>query len=704
MSKEDPRPDECIGVPTEKPKLKELYKTVIDDCYLLLKEVLSETAFDSIKAQFGTKINDIENILFSLKFYISENLFNLKNKTYYDLISFSYLFINKIELFIVKEKTDTMIKNDDEFCLSYIAIVGFRCSFTINFQDEGLFLFQPERYDNFSRLLKKYGILKKIEKYYEENSIPIWKNTNSIINIYFDLILKFDTENRFVLVDVKEEENKITKTEKADRKKKDSFDSSKEKELNSTKDNSGKKENNHNKFDDNNEIKYENNTELNPKLNLENNNKVNNQLNLENNNKVNNQLNLENNNKVNNQLNLENNTEVNNQLNLDNNKEINNQLNLENNTEVNNQLNLENNTKVNNQLNLENNSEVNNQLNLDKNKEINTQLNFENNKVQEENLDKKCLKNENNDKIDESNLRKNKESESTQNDNINLIKKNNIDEKEQKVVKKDEISLSDIYEKVINMEIKIKENELKVDDNELNSQLKIELLNIDFRLELLEKDEKIISQSLLNSALLKIEKKKNEYLDKYIQSLKNIVINLSNPYNFNFWRKVVNIILKNIFIALKIKGFSLEQNLDQKIYNKLKFYQSKIDEEKREEYDKKCDKYKKKLNIIKSQSKTKNISPSADKERSYNLITISKNGKDDVKSSLSIDFLFYLKEKGNQFNHFDEIVLNFILFQELNIIDEENEIIIKEDQTKEKKVENENEIIKEEVKPVKDEK
>ena len=209
----------------------------------------------------------------------------------------------------------------------------------------------------------------------------------------------------------------------------------------------------------------------------------------------------------------------------------------------------------------------------------------------------------------------------------------------------------------------------------------------------------------MNSALLKIEKKKNEYLDKYIQSLKNIVINLSNPNNFNFWLKISNIILKNIFVALKIKGFSLDQNLDQKIYSKLESYRSKIDEKKRVEYDKKCDNYKTKMSKMKDRSKTKDISPSADSERSYNLITISQKGKDDIKSSLSIDFLFYLKEKGNQFNHFDEKVLDFIIFNELNIIDEENEIIIQADQTKEINIENANEIIIEEnnVKDIKDE-
>ena len=442
MSKEDPKSDECIKVSSEKPKLNELYKTVIDDCYKILKRALSEDAIKSIEKQFGSKIDEIEtkNRLFSLKFYIINNLSNLESETYLDLINFSLIYINSFEL-IIGQKTDIIIKSNDEFCLSYIAIVGFRCSFTINFQDEGLFLFQPERYTN----------------YYEENSIPIWKNKNILVNIYFDLILKFDTENRFVVVDKKEKENKNPEKEIKDTKKKDSFDSSKEKELNSTKDNSGKNENNQKKVDDNNEIKYENNIDINPQLNLENN------------------------------------------------KDIHTQLNLENNKDMNTQLILENNKDMNTQLILEKNKDMNAQLNSENNINMNTQLNSKDNNEQEENFNIKSSLDENKDKIDESNLRKNNESDSIQRDNIDLIKKNNIDEnrineKEHEVIKKGEISLSTIYEKIINMEIKMKENELKIENNELNSQLKIELLNIDFRLELLEKDEKIIYQSLLNSA------------------------------------------------------------------------------------------------------------------------------------------------------------------------------------------------------------
>ena len=55
------------------------------------------------------------------------------------------------------------------------------------------------------------------------------------------------------------------------------------------------------------------------------------------------------------------------------------------------------------------------------------------------------------------------------------------------------------------------------------------------------------------------------------------------------------------------------------------------------------------------------------------MITIEKDKTVEIICSLSIDFLFFLKEKGNKFSHFDESLLNYLLFNDLNII-EENEI------------------------------
>ena len=61
---------------------------------------------------------------------------------------------------------------------------------------------------------------------------------------------------------------------------------------------------------------------------------------------------------------------------------------------------------------------------------------------------------------------------------------------------------------------------------------------------------------------------------------------------------------------------------------------------------KELNKYKNGLEEIK-QTSALSLSPAADKKRVFNLITIEKDKTAEIKCSLSIDFLFFLKEKGN---------------------------------------------------------
>ena len=105
----------------------------------------------------------------------------------------------------------------------------------------------------------------------------------------------------------------------------------------------------------------------------------------------------------------------------------------------------------------------------------------------------------------------------------------------------------------------------------------------------------------------------------------------------------------------------MELNINNKKYNK---YKKGSKNPVFTNIEEKLKKYK---NEIKTNKKIQNISQAADKERSYNLIVIYNKDKPDIIASLSIDFLFFLKEKGNQINHFDEKVLNFLLFNEVII-------------------------------------
>ena len=94
------------------------------------------------------------------------------------------------------------------------------------------------------------------------------------------------------------------------------------------------------------------------------------------------------------------------------------------------------------------------------------------------------------------------------------------------------------------------ENNINENANDEIMELKIELevlrIKSDFeiievRLNSIEIKEYIKNGNIIHSEYINIANKKIEYLEKYYKSLKNIIINLSNPYNLNFWRKISNI-------------------------------------------------------------------------------------------------------------------------------------------------------------------
>ena len=177
--------------------------------------------------------------------------------------------------------------------------------------------------------------------------------------------------------------------------------------------------------------------------------------------------------------------------------------------------------------------------------------------------------------------------------------------------------------------------------------------------------------TLLEKTLLKIEfksteidseKKKAKYLENSIISLKQTIINLGNPYNFNLWRKLSNIILKNLFVILHKKKYKLLQYCNRSVLKSLQNYESKFKGEKLTAFKNKVKKYEERLNgqIGGVQSSG---SSAEDKERAFNIIVV----ENQIKYSLVIDFLFFLKEKGNKINHFDEEIIDLILFDDLGI-------------------------------------
>ena len=198
----------------------------------------------------------------------------------------------------------------------------------------------------------------------------------------------------------------------------------------------------------------------------------------------------------------------------------------------------------------------------------------------------------------------------------------------------------------------------------------------------LETKEQLSVNSVIINTLLDVEKKKVELLDNVVQSLKKNVINLSNPYELNLWRKIANIILKNLFVILIKNKYTISQNTPCSIKNDLAKIKEtiKLSNEKKKSLDDKIAFY---ANDNPNKKDLETDSPCADKKRSFNLITINKDNKGDITCSLSSEFLFYLKEKGNEADHFDEKILNFVLFNNLDIyemdkLDQNKEISFEE--------------------------
>jgi len=159
---------------------------------------------------------------------------------------------------------------------------------------------------------------------------------------------------------------------------------------------------------------------------------------------------------------------------------------------------------------------------------------------------------------------------------------------------------------------------------------------------------------------------------------------LANPYNFNLWRKLSNIILKNVFVILnKNKNYSISQKAIQSTLDGLQDLNNKYkikEEQKLKTFQGKLKKLNSQIKNTKKQSIFKG-SPAADKERNSSLIIISKNNVPDIKINLSVEFLFFIKEKGNKLNHFDQVLLNLLLFQDLDIsIEHQKESDEKENQ------------------------
>jgi len=564
------------------PKSDELYESVIDDMYLILFSACNTDARKSIEIflEVNKDFPKINNKINLLKFYSSiKDFYGNKNM---DIIHLTTNYIKYIEI-CLNNYVGENLQLIEDFCLAYLALVGFRYIFDSNFQDEQLFLFDLTFFDKFSSLIENYSLTIKIKELFEKKVIPLKNEKNK----YITLIQLFDRNKIFNLAfsDKPEEDNKIDPNNN-----KEILDSKKNKQN----DLNGKGN------DDTNEISKTNN------LNNEERSKE--------------------------QIILKGSSDNENVLNKDNND------------------------------NKKNNNDITTQKkkNEESFKVKNNELNINNNN----NWEGKELIQRRNDDGDE---REKNVSDDSKIEKIDLNENNNIIE--EKEIQKNNL-IDDKINSKGNISSKSKETENSIIITRINnlelSNLNLELSNLNIQFKLLETNESLCIQSIINSSYFDVDKIKINYLDAVICSLNNIVTKLSNPYNFNLWRKISNIILKNIFIILKSNKFTISQNVNESLSRELISQANKNKIRDMKEFNKRIKNYEAKSKD-KGKITTKNISPSADKERQFNLITIYNGNKPEITASLSIDFLFYLKERGNEINHFDEKILNLILFDNLEI-------------------------------------
>lgn len=116
-------------------------------------------------------------------------------------------------------------------------------------------------------------------------------------------------------------------------------------------------------------------------------------------------------------------------------------------------------------------------------------------------------------------------------------------------------------------EVSILKKNLKNSNFHLN--INIKFINITNSIDKNVILENFIIHSDLSSTIIKINEKKMSYLGCNINMLKNAIKNLSNPYNFYLWRKISNIILKNIFVILNNKNYTINQKPNYYILSQL---------------------------------------------------------------------------------------------------------------------------------------
>jgi len=615
------------------PGLNELLNNFVEDCFQYLVSICDEAAKNSIylTIQRSKNNSEISNKLYILEYYINDKEITIDRNE--DILLLAKNYINYIYGELSRIGVYEGVTFISDYCLAYLALVCFR--YGINqksINDENFYVFDVSSYTNFSALLDKYMIKQQIKEVYEKNSKIIRDKEDKIgINKYTELFQIFDRNKIYLakyekkvveinrIEEKNDEERKVTKeTEKKNI-------NLKEKKIQNNLQKNNDREKKRNKFESNDLRKSKETDDIKEKNESKRKNVS------ENSKNKNATPSIKKDIKTNKIYKIDI---------LDSNKKEekskDKNLNKVNSKEKNIKIKVKKNSNG-----IQKKSKIISKTNGVKKKLSKNDLFNEDPKIKYLSQDKNKIA-----RINIKNTKKEEENE-TEKNLLQINKSNNQVEKE------DNINKEKQKEEITTLALK----------NEIDT-MKFNLINLEYKL--LVTKEQISYESIINSSLLELGKIKDEYLDTIIYHLKDTVTKLTNPYNINLWRKVSNIILKNLFVILKNKGFSIRQNAQKIILNNLLSYAQKNNIQNNEGFKKKISIYKNKLKS-KPLTLTKNQSPAADKDRSFNIITLYKDNSPEIIGSLCIDFLFYLKELGNKVAHFDEKILDLILFDNLNI-------------------------------------
>ena len=619
------------------PGLNELLNNFVEDCFQYLVSICDEAAKNSIylTIQRSKNNSEISNKLYILEYYINDK--EITQDRNEDILLLAKNYINYIYGELSRIGVYEGVTFISDYCLAYLALVCFR--YGINqksINDENFYVFDVSSYTNFSALLDKYMIKQQIKEVYEKNSKIIRDKEDKIgINKYTELFQIFDRNKIYLakyekkvveinrIEEKNDEERKVTKeTEKKNI-------NLKEKKIQNNLQKNNDREKKRNKFESNDLRKSKETDDIKEKNESKRKNVS------EDSKNKNATPSIKKDIKTNKIYKIDI---------LDSNKKEekskDKNLNKVNSKEKNIKIKVKKNSNG-----IQKKSKIISKTNGVKKKLSKNDLFNEDPKIKYLSQDKNKIA-----RINIKNTKKEEENE-TEKNLLQINKSNNQVEKEYNTNKEKQ------NEEITTLTLKNEIDTMKL-------EMKFNFVNLEYKL--LVTKEQISYESIINSSLLELGKIKIEYLDTIIYHLKDTVTKLTNPYNINLWREVSNIILKNLFVILKNKGFSIRQNAQKIILNNLLSYAQKNNIQNNEGFKKKISIYKNKLKS-KPLVSTKNQSPAADKDRSFNLITLYKDNSPEIIGSLCINFLFYLKELGNKVAHFDEQILDLILFDDLNI-------------------------------------